>query len=65
MIHEIKLWWFRNFKILSEKQALELKLNWISNVYGDKINYLNCRSIYVDNKNKYYRILELNYSEYN
>ena len=58
----MKLWYYRNFKILSEKKALELNLVWYCNIYGDLINALNCRSIYKDTKGNKYRIHELNYS---
>lgn len=51
--------WYRLFKVLDEKQALKLNLKFSHNVYGDLINLLNCRSIYKDDKNRYYRIAQL------
>jgi len=60
MWKEIKLWYYRKF-VISEQKALELGLRWYCNVHGDKINYLNCRSIYKDDKYRFYKIEELNH----
>ena len=60
MIKEIKLWYYRNFIIIDFTKAAELNLKFCFNIYGDLINRLNCRSIYKDNKNRYYRVKQLN-----
>lgn len=53
---ELKLFYYRYFKILTIEQALELGLELSSNVYGDAINYINCRSLWKDHKGRTYRI---------
>jgi hypothetical protein len=55
---ELKLFYYR-FKVISRLQALELGLAFSNNVYGDAINHLNCRSIWVDSKGRTYRVREL------
>ncbi len=55
---ELKLFYYR-FKVISRLQALELGLEFSSNVHGDAINVLNCRSIWVDSKGRSYRVREL------
>ena len=55
----IKLWWIRNFKIIEIERAKELGLTFAGNVYGDEINYLNCRSIWSDSKGRRYRVRQL------
>jgi len=52
-------WYIRNFKIITTKKAIELGLTFSHNVYGDAINYLNCRSIWIDKYNNSYRVKEL------
>jgi len=59
MKREIKLWWIRNFRIISAKQAKELGLTWYRNIYGDEINRMDCRSFWIDSKRRGYRVLEL------
>jgi hypothetical protein len=61
---EIKLFYYRAFKILTEKEAIELDLKFITNIYGDLINKYNCRSIWEDNKGRRYRVYELFKEEY-
>jgi hypothetical protein len=53
---KIKLWWWRNFKIISTNDAIKANLIPYENIHGDLINILNCRSIWKDNKNRKYRI---------
>jgi len=55
----LKLFYYRYFKVLTKVQALELGLEFSNNVHGDAINHLNCRSIWVDSKDRTYRVLEL------
>ena len=55
----MKKWFYRTFKVISKEQAIEWNLFHFYNVYGDLINKLNCRSIWVDNKGKKYRVREL------
>lgn len=56
---EIRLWWYRRFVITRDK-AKALGLKYYYGVYGDMINHLNCRSIWVDKKLRQYRVHELN-----
>lgn len=60
MIKEIKLWYYRNFIIIDFNKTIELNLQFCFNIYGDLINRLNCRSIYKDNKNRYYTVKQIN-----
>jgi hypothetical protein len=53
---KIYLWWIRTFCIISNEKAKELGLTHLRNVYGDEINHLNCRSIWIDNKRREYRV---------
>lgn len=50
------LFWIRNFKVISNKKAKEINLKWYRNVFGDEINHLNCRSIWIDRKGRRYRV---------
>jgi len=55
----LKLWWYRNFYIITNKKAEELKLIFWRNVYGDEINRRNCRAIWFDHKHREYRVRDL------
>ncbi len=55
----IKLWWYRNFEVITLAKAKELGLHFYRNVFGDEIVALNCRSLWKDNKGRCYRIDEL------
>jgi hypothetical protein len=53
---ELKLFYYRNFKVLTKAQALEFDLDFRYNLYGDEINLWNCRSIWKDHKGRIYRV---------
>lgn len=53
------MWYYRNFVILSNKKAENLGLNWLENIHGDRINRLNCRSLWTDDKKRIYRVEHL------
>lgn len=55
----LKLWYIRNFKKLTNQESLELGLKFLENVYGDAINHLDCRSLWVDSKCRFYKGSEL------
>lgn len=56
----IRKWFVCQFSIvISEKEARELNLKFDCSVYGDQINYWNCRSLWRDTKGNIYRIREL------
>ena len=64
MAQQIEKWIARHFKVILTSQAIEWKLTPFANIYGDVINDLygrnfNCRSIWVDSKNRQYRVKEL------
>jgi hypothetical protein len=46
-------------KVKTVKQAEEMGLRWEVNIYGDRINAVDCRSIWVDEYNNPYRCEEL------
>lgn len=48
-------WFKRKFTILTTEECKELKLRFVHNVYGDSINYLNCRSVWQDEKGRIYK----------
>lgn len=58
-MNRLKLLYIRWFKILSIEEAITLGLTHYGNVYGDNINICNCRSFWIDKRNKIYRISEL------
>ena len=53
------LWWIRTFKVISNQRAKELGLKWYRNVFGDEINHLDCRSIWIDKRGNTYRVSHL------
>lgn len=53
---KLKLWYYRNFKVISNEKAKELGLVFWENVYGDSINHYGCRSIWFDYRHKTYRV---------
>ena len=55
----LKLWWYRNFVVISNQKAKEIGLIFWRNVYGDEINRRNCRSIWFDHKHREYRVRNL------
>ena len=55
----IKLWWIRNFQVITLAKAAELELTFYRNVFGDEINALNCRSLWKDYEGRSYRVDEL------
>lgn len=59
VISRFSLWWIRIFKVISNQRAKELGLRHLRNVYGDEINHINCRSIWVDDKSRQYRVSHL------
>ena len=58
---KVKIWWIRNFKVISNQKAKELRLRHCRNVYGDEINHINCRSIWIDDKGSQYRVSDIEY----
>jgi hypothetical protein len=59
VISRFSLWWIRTFKVISNQRAKELGLEWYRNVYGDEINNINCRSIWLDKRGRKYRVSHL------
>ena len=59
MISKIKTWWLSNYRVISLEKAKELKLEFVTNIHGDRINVLNCRSLWVDHHKNPYRCNEL------
>ena len=57
----VYLYWISIFKVVSNTKAKELGLKLFRNVYGDEINHLNCRSIWLDKNGKQYRAYSLEY----
>lgn len=58
-MNRLKLLYTRWFKILTIEEAQDLGLTHYINVYGDNINFYNCRSFWIDKNNKVYKISEL------
>jgi len=52
-------WYTRIFAVISNEKAKQMGLMFYRNVYGDEINQLNCRSVWVDDKNRQYRVENL------
>lgn len=55
----IKLWWARNFGKLDISDALKYNLTFVRNIFGDEINYVNCRSIWKDKNGMLYQVYQL------
>ena len=56
--------YYRVFCVIPEAKAKELGFKFHRNVYGDEINKLNCRSLWVDVKDRLYRVKELIETEF-
>lgn len=54
------MWFDRYFKVINHQQAIDWGLNYQRGVYGDEINHLNCRSIWVDKSGRLYFVESLN-----
>ena len=52
-------WYLRVFCILDIRDAEKKGLRFYGNVYGDEINRLNCRSVWLDSKGRRYRVKQL------
>lgn len=55
MLGNIKLWFKKEFGILTIEECKNLNLSFCHNIYGDEINHINCRSIWRGEKGKSYR----------
>ena len=64
MKRKLKMWFARWFLVITKDQAIEWGLTHSYNIYGDEINHLNCRSIWLDSKRRVYRVHELVYHYY-
>lgn len=51
----IRLWFKKEFGILTIEECKKLDLTHCHNIYGDRINHLNCRSIWRNEKGKSFR----------
>ncbi len=51
----LKKWYARCFKVITKQQVEEWGLTHVRNVYGDEVNHINCRSIWMDLKGRTYR----------
>ena len=56
---KLKFWIKKNFGVLTKQECLDLGLEFGFNIYGDGINKLNCRSIWLDYWGKTFRCSEL------
>lgn len=54
-----KLWHERVFRVISLERAAELELQWTTNVHGDSINLLGCRSLWHDARGRVYRVSDM------
>lgn len=55
----IKLYIIRNFKVITINDAVTNGLTFSRNIYGDEVNTINCRSLWVDTHGKVYRVKQL------
>ena len=58
-MNNFKMWCARSFSVITNGQAKEWGLTPHRNVYGDEINYLNCRSIWKDSRGRDYYVESL------
>ena len=61
----LKMWYARYFKVISNEQAIDWGLIHFRNIYGDEINHMNCRSIWCDDKDRFYRVKHIMLNETN
>jgi hypothetical protein len=61
-MRRFNLWFIRIFKVISNERAKELGLIHWRNVHGEEINQINCRSIWIDDKDYQYRVSHLEYA---
>ena len=47
------------FIIIDINEAKKRKFTFVENIYGDQINRLNCRSIWIDKKGRSWRVEQL------
>jgi hypothetical protein len=47
------------FIIIDINEAKKRKFTFVENIYGDQINRLNCRSIWIDKKGRSWRVKQL------
>lgn len=59
MIERFIFWISSFFKVKSVRCAFQLGLKWQRNVFGDQINQLDCRSLWIDKYGNEYRCDEL------
>lgn len=57
---KLKMWFARYFKVINRQQAIDWGLTYQRGVYGDEINHLNSRSIWVDKSGRLYFVESLN-----
>ena len=48
------------FISINIKEAKKRNFIFYRNVYGDEINHINCRSLWLDQKNRLWRVEQLN-----
>lgn len=60
---KLKFWIKKNFGVLTKQECIDLGLEFGFNIYGDGINKLNCRSIWLDYLGKTFRCSELGEGE--
>ena len=53
---EIKLWWYRNCRVLSVGEARKLNLEFHRDAIKIECEHLNCNYFYKDIKNRQYRV---------
>lgn len=56
IVMRIKMWWISTFLVIDIEKAKKLNLRFYGNIYGDEINRLNCRSIWLDDTGRRYRV---------
>lgn len=56
MIQAFRLWYIRNFVVLSKRDAYSLGLEHYCNLHSDEIYQYNCRSIWIDSQGRKYRV---------
>lgn len=59
MLKRIRLWYARNYQVLSVIQAQRLGLTFVGYVYDEEAYYLHCRAIWIDDKGRFYRVTRI------
>jgi len=60
LLFEVRDKYRQLFISIDAEEAQKRGFRFVTNIYGDRINQLNCRSLWIDHKNRTWRVEQLN-----